>query len=805
MNRSQRRRAAGANSAAANVAGSLARAGAAYAAGDLARAEALYREVLTAEPRHAESLHMLGVLASLNGRQAAAQELIGQAIAINPLEPSYHTHLGNVLRRAGEPNDAIAAHRRAIALNPDFAEAHGNLGNALRDKGDAEAAIASYTRAVEIHPGFADAFVHLSLALRERGQFDAAVAAAKRALAIQANSSQALIHLSAALAALRNWDEALAAARKAANAHPSSGAVFFNLGKIASDAGRHDEAEIAFARAIALEPRRWLSHHNLGVARTILGKRQAARDSYLAALAIEPNFAPTHCHLGCVLYDEGRIGEAEARHREAARLQPDFADAHVNLGTALHQLGRLEEAQAATLQGLGLKCGVEMSAPGAMGVVENLRQFSSIDANAAPILSNLLVYMHYDPRVSNFDLIAAARRYGEMLTVAPFAARFANDRAPARRLRVGYVSADFRWHAVGYFLVGVLEARDPEAIEIFLYGNNARSDHFTARLRAAADHWRDIAGLSDASAATLIREDAIDILVDLSGHTAGNRLPLFASRPAPVQASWLGYFGATGVPDIDYLLMDKYAAPDAGAGDYPEAIVRLPRGRFCYTPPNEAPEPAGPPSLTQRFVTYGSFNNIAKVNDAVVALWAELLRADPTSRLVLKWRTLGEPPTRDRLRDAFAAHGVAPERLDLRGASPHVEMLAQYGEIDVALDPFPFGGGLTTCEALWMGVPVVTWPGDRPASCQTQGFLDAIGLGECVANSANDYIARATALGVDGPRLSELRRSLRGRMAASSACDGSRFARALEAAFARMWRTWAEGLPAQGFDVADRD
>jgi predicted O-linked N-acetylglucosamine transferase (SPINDLY family) len=270
-----------------------------------------------------------------------------------------------------------------------------------------------------------------------------------------------------------------------------------------------------------------------------------------------------------------------------------------------------------------------------------------------------------------------------------------------------------------------------------------------------------------------------------------------------VQASWLGFFGSTGLNAIDYLVMDRFAVPPGDERAYPEAIVRLPHGRFCYAPPDYAPAPADPPSLRRGFVTFGSFNHVAKIGAGVVSLWAEVLEATPSSRLVLKWKTLDEPAVRSRLIAAFREHGVEVDRLDLRGFSPHRAMLEQYGEIDVALDPFPFGGGLTSCEALWMGAPVVTWPGDRPASRQTAGFLGTIGLCECVASSAADYVARATALAADPRRLAALRHSLRGRMAASPLCDGPRFTRALETAYAGMWSRWREDRAPEGFDVAD--
>ena len=324
----------------------------------------------------------------------------------------------------------------------------------------------------------------------------------------------------------------------------------------------------------------------------------------------------------------------------------------------------------------------------------------------------------------------------------------------------------------------------------------------TERLRRAAAHWRAIVGASDAQAAALIARDEIDILVDLSGHTAGNRLRLFAGRAAPVQACWLGYFGTTGLAAMDYLVMDAQAIPPGEERWYREAIARLPQGRFCYAPPEDAPEVADPPRLRRTQATFGSFNNLAKISKEVIDLWAEVLRATPGSRLILKWSSLGDESVRSRIAAAFAAAGATPDRLELRGFSAHGDMLAQYADIDVALDPFPFGGGLTSCEALWMGVPIVTLAGDRPAGRETAGFLALVGRDDCVAASRADYVAIAAGLAADPARLADRRRSARARMARSPLCDGAAFASALEAAYRAMWTRWCAGEPPRSFDVA---
>ncbi len=323
----------------------------------------------------------------------------------------------------------------------------------------------------------------------------------------------------------------------------------------------------------------------------------------------------------------------------------------------------------------------------------------------------------------------------------------------------------------------------------------------TARLRRAANNWRSVAGLSDADLASIIVRDRIDVLVDLSGHTAHNRLPMFARRAAPLQASWLGYPGTTGVRAIDYLLMDEASARHDEERWHTESLVRLPHGRFCYSPPAYAPLPVDPPSLKRGFVTFGSFNNITKIGPEVVKLWTAVLTAIPNSRLLLKWRSLDDASTRLRLKDAFVAAGAPESRLEFQRSSLHAELMTKYGEIDIALDPFPYSGGTTSCEALWMGVPVVTLPGDRSASRHILGYFDLLGLDHCVARSPSDYVERAAALAADPGRLALLRRILRGRMMASPLCDASFVRSALEWAYKEMWRRWCCGQPAASFDV----
>ena len=405
----------------------------------------------------------------------------------------------------------------------------------------------------------------------------------------------------------------------------------------------------------------------------------------------------------------------------------------------------------------------------------------------AIIRRNALVSLEYDPNTSDLERFAAAKSWGT------WASTLAAEQLPCsipvplkgRPLRVGYVSADFCQHTVGLFIKDVLAAHNKDQVTPFLYSAGHVKDWVTAVI-GKCGALREVATLDDVALAKLIRQDAVDVLVDLSGHTAGSRLTVFAHRPAPVQVSWLGYFATTGLSDMDAVFLDAWHAPPGMEQWFTEQIIRLPSGRFCYTPVPFAPEVAPSPHLINGYITFGCFNNTAKLNDNVLTLWADVLKQVPGSRLILKWRTFHDAGLRQTVLTKFQDLGVAPGRLDLRGPSFHADLLREYADIDIALDPFPFTGGLTSCEALWMGVPVVTWPQNRVVSRQTFAFLSAIGLPELAANDATEYVQIAIALAKDNERRCLLREGLRQRMKTSQLCDVEGFTQSLEAVFHKL-------------------
>ena len=410
--------------------------------------------------------------------------------------------------------------------------------------------------------------------------------------------------------------------------------------------------------------------------------------------------------------------------------------------------------------------------------------------NHPVIRRNALTSLEYDPEVPDAERLVQAQAWGAWAIARAGGTRPRPALQPLmdRPLRIGYVSADLCQHTVGLFVKDVLKAHDLTRVQVFAYSAGTVKDWVTAEIRAACT-LRDVSALDDAALAAQIRADGIDVLVDLSGHTGGSRLTAFAHRPAPVMVSWLGYFATTGLPTMDAVLLDAWHAPEGTEAQFVEPILRLPSGRFCYQPVPWAPAVVSAPAFERNGgITFGCFNNTAKFNGGVFDVWAKVLRAVPHSRLILKWRTFNDEAFRQQVTDTFALRGIAAERIELRGPSFHADLLKEYADIDIALDPFPFTGGLTSCEALWMGVPVVTWPQSRVVSRQTHAFLHQIGLPELSAKDADDYVRIAVELANDRARLAHLRATLRDRMRASPLMDVTGFTRQLEDTLIDLYR-----------------
>lgn len=470
--------------------------------------------------------------------------------------------------------------------------------------------------------------------------------------------------------------------------------------------------------------------------------------------------------VGALLSSYGFLTDARACYERAQAIAPTDLRAQVNLANLARDAG--EHAEAHRLY------------------TDLLRQLPDHPV----IRRNALTSLEYDPEVPDAERRVQAQAWGAWAIARAGGVRPRPAMQPLidRPLRISYVSADLCQHTVGLFVKDVLKAHDPTRVQVFAYSAGTVKDWVTDEIRAACT-LRDVSALDDAALAAQIRADGIDVLVDLSGHTAGSRLTAFAHRPATVMVSWLGYFATTGLPYLDAVLLDDWHAPLGTEAQFAEPIIRLPSGRFCYQPVPWAPTEVAAPAFERNgFITFGCFNNTAKFNAGVFDAWARVLHAVQDARLILKWRTFNDDAFRQQVTDAFVQRGIAAERIELRGPSFHADLLKEYADIDIALDPFPFTGGLTSCEALWMGVPVVTWPQSRVVSRQTHAFLHQIGLPELSASNADDYVRIAVELANDREPLAHLRATLRERMRASPLMDVTGFTRQLEDTLIDLYR-----------------
>lgn len=574
-------------------------------------------------------------------------------------------------------------------------------------------------------------------------------------------------NLGIASRALGQLEFAINCYRRAVQLRPDFAAAYNNLGNALWEQGTLEAALVSLSQAVRLQPRTDTTWCTIGLILRQLGQFEEAVKAFRQAIALNPSFAEAHNGLGTVLQDQGHIPRAVESYAAAIKLKGDFASAHVNLGNALSALHRFDESCL------------------------HYRRALEITPDYNTATNNLLMVMQYAPDFDANELFAAHCRWGEELErKVTESHQFQNPLVEERPLRVGYVSPDFRRHAVASFIEPILSSHDPASIETFCYAEVDRPDDVTMRLQASVANWRSTVGVSDMEVVKMIHRDRIDILVDLAGHTSGNRLGVFARKAAPIQASYLGYGNTTGLSNVDYWLTDEIANPPGEQNYYTEELIRLKRGFLCFASPS-AP-PVGPLLAIERgYLTFGSFNRRIKINSEVVRLWSRILRALPTARLLLKDRAFADEEMRSLTLRDFSENGVEPQRIDLlpRSASAQ-EHLQLYNRVDIALDPFPYNGSTTTCEALWMGVPVLTLRGNCYVSRMTSSLLTRVGLPEFITESADEYVSRAVQLAGQTEQLNRLRAELRPRMSTSPLCDATGYTRELESVYRTMWQRW---------------
>ena len=709
-----------------------------HQSGQLKKAREIYEKILQADPRHPDSLHLLGVVNHQSGKNETAADLISRAIRLDPEQPVFFNSLGSTLKDLGLMDEAVICYQKAISMKSDYSEAFFNLADVFRYKGKLREAVGCCEKAIQLSPDFVEPHYLMGNLFLDQGMLDQAVTCYEKTVQLSPDKAEAYCNMGNALQAQGRFDDAVVCYENAARLRPDLAEVRSNMGSALKGLGRFDEAMACYEQAIRLKPDYAEAFNNIGNLFESKGKLDEAASCYRKAVDLRPDFHEACSNMGNVFKARGDIAGAVACYRKAVELNPDYDEAH----------------------------------------------------------SNLIFTMHYDPSVGADAILSESlawwRQHGTPGESGFYANRFDhNGRVLSTRLRIGYMSPDFRQHSVSSFFLPLLMAHDRKDVEIYCYAEVKQPDHMTDRIRGLSDHWRSTVGLGDGAVAQQISQDRIHILVDLAGHTANSRLKVFARKPAPVQMTWLGYPGTTGIPVMDYRLTDEVADPEGHSGEcYSEKLVRLEEGFLCYLPPDGAPGVSRLPAIGSGRITFGSFNTLPKMNEKVIEVWSRILLQVPGSSLLLKCKSLADKSTKRRCMDLFTKNGVTSDRVDMLPATASIpEHLRLYNKMDIGLDPFPYNGTTTTCEALWMGVPVVTLTGNRHSSRVGASILTRLGLEELITVNDEEYVSRAVGLAGDLDRLGKLRAGMRRLMIVSPLCDSEVFAGAVEGVYRRIWES----------------
>lgn len=738
-----------------------------HQANQLSQAVALYEQILQLQAQHFGALNMLGVAVHQMGQSDRAISLINQALQVKPDYVGAHSNLGKIHDDLGQFELALQSYDRALNLKPDLAEVLVNKAVVQHTLKDYGGALNSAEQAIKLREDLPQAFNNKGNALRELGQIQSALDSYNQALALDPGYVDALCNRGTALNALGQSLLALESYDQALSVNPNVAITHLYRGDALRELLREQEALASYERALSLRPDDAIAHVNCGAVLLDLQRPLDAMAAFDRALEIDPQLAEAHYNRGVSLVELKRPEEALVAYDSAIALRPDSGQAHANRGGVLNDLGRHRESIAA------------------------LRFAIDLNPNDALTHANMVYAMMYQAEFSAADILAEARRWDQAhaQALSRHISPHGNRAEPERRLRIGYVSPDW-WggHCQALFTVPLLSHHDTEQCEVYVYSHTAQSDNITTILQRHATQWRDTRELSDEQLAQRIRDDEIDILVDLTLFMANGRPLLFARKPAPVQVAWLAYPGTTGLSTMDYRLTDPYLDPPSQNDRlYSEKSVRLPDTFWCYDPLASDMDVGPLPASSNGFITFGCLNNFCKVSDDTLHLWGQVMSKVSHSRLLLL-APAGQH--RQRATDLLGEHGIDASRVEFVGFMPRLQYLEYYRRIDICLDTFPYNGHTTSLDAFWMGVPVVTKRGQTIAGRAGWSQLNNLRLTELATEDDASFVACAVALAGDLPRLHMLRSELRTLMQASPLMDGARFVRGIEAAYRQMWCDW---------------
>ena len=703
-----------------------------FGRGYLAEAEAGALDLKARLPREPLAWRLLGTIYTVQGRNTDAILALKRSVRLAPDDFDALNSLGVNYQATGNQTDALASFSAAVSINPLCAEAHSNLGMTLQSLGRSQEAVASCQEAITIKPDYAEGYNNLAIAQLSLGRFSEALEYASRAVELRPNYVDALTNLALLLHQTHKHLEAIEKLIEISALRPLDGKLLTQYGDALHGAGQYEEAIVKYYESIDQNHLPHLNYYNISICLQALKRFREAKETALKSIEIDPTFADGFNKLGNIYRLTGRSTDAVEAYRRAVELNPKFTVAH----------------------------------------------------------SSMMFAMQYCDHFSKEERYAAAIKFGESLPPIAYSHDRGRGSEPKTRLRIGCVSPDLRVHPVAYFIeniLSVLSARHPSRLETVLYSTSPGEDHVSERLRAVSDRWNAVAGLSDAALARKIYDDEVDILIDLSGHTAQHRLAMFALKPAPIQASWFAYFATTGVPAMDYFLCDPCVAPPSEDAFFTEKLWRMPVNVTFTVPEFDIPV-ENLPVRSNGYITFGCFNHRSKLTPGVVALWAQILQMIPTSRLFLKSGVYEDLAERTEIIEAFGEQGVGVDRLIFEGLSSREEYLACYNRVDLCLDPFPYTGGTTTLEAMWMGKPVLTMKGDSFLSRIGETIAQHVGAFDWIAEDQEDYLAKAVAYTSNIEQLTAVSSTLRDRVLASRLFDAVAMAGYFEDA---MWGMWA--------------
>lgn len=726
------------------------------------------------DPSDTAIKNLAGAIAGEIGDHATALKHLTASSQINPAQPNVHYLLGNSCYALKMNEQAVAAFNESLKLAPGQPDALVNLGLVLNSMTKFAEAERSLRRALEIAPDHEQGNHALARLLCDKSQPDKAENYAQKALSANPGKVEYITTLGKVMRMNRDFASAEKLYSVALSSRPNNPTLLCELGSVLREQNRFDAADEHYERALELAPK------STKVLRTTADYYRSMRNHEKAVEVYDRLFAIIgEEDLGALnnaamsLRDLDRFDEAAAMYQKCCDLDKNNAYGFNNLAILKMEMGEAEDS------------------------IDLYRQAVEIDPRYKGARSNMLFYMNYVDKFSAKDLFETHMQWAPYHSAIKVDGSdyFANDLDPERKLRIGYISADFYGHAVSYFIQAALEFHDKGKFHVTCYAHVSTPDVITERLQGFADKFRYIHQLKDHEVVDLIQSDEIDILVELSGHTAGNRLTAVSMRPAPIQVTWIGYPNTTGVAEVDYRFVDEITDPPGLADEtHSEKLWRLPRSFTCYTPSSNAPVADAPPAVENGYITFASCNNAAKLSDQSIKVWADVLKAVPNSKLSLKSASFVDQGTQRRFADRFQAHGIPEDRLEMRGRIASNHML-YFNDVDIGLDPFPYNGTTTSCETLWMGVPIITLTGERHASRVTASLLHQVGLGDLAADSTEDYVRIATELANDLERLKDIKTTLRETMRVSPLCDGTAHTEEVERAFREMWRIWCTDAP----------